>query len=99
MTDGMPMFFEVTAEEIHFAIRECIEEICKAITEVLEVTPPELVNDITDDGIFLCGGVAGMYGLDKFIEKQTEKRRLERTNEDRFRYWLYVLKILKSSVR
>ncbi|MBQ6936291.1 MAG: rod shape-determining protein [Clostridia bacterium] len=71
MTDGMPMFFEVTAEEIHFAIRECIEEICKAITEVLEVTPPELVNDITDDGIFLCGGVASMYGLDKFIEKQT----------------------------
>ena len=71
ISDGMPMFFEVTAEEIHFAIRECIEEICKAITEVLEVTPPELVNDITDDGIFLCGGVASMYGLDKFIEKQT----------------------------
>ena len=38
---------------------------------MLEVTPPELVRDITDDGIFLCGGVAGMYGLDKFIEKQT----------------------------
>ena len=71
MSDGMPMFFEVTAEEIHFAIKECIEEVCKAITEVLEVTPPELVNDITDDGIFLCGGVAGMYGLDKFIAKQT----------------------------
>ena len=62
---------EVTAEEIHFAIKECIEDICKVITEVLEVTPPELVNDITDDGIFLCGGVAAMYGLDKFIEKQT----------------------------
>ena len=71
MSDGMPMFFEVTAEEIHFAIRECIEEICRAITDVLEVTPPELVNDITDDGIFLCGGLASMYGLDKFIEKQT----------------------------
>ena len=71
MTDGMPMFFEVTAEEINFAIRECIEEIGKAITEVLEVTPPELVRDITDDGIFLCGGVSGMYGLDKYIGNQT----------------------------
>jgi rod shape-determining protein MreB len=71
MTDGMPMFFEVTAEEINFAIRECIEEISRAITEVLEVTPPELVKDITDDGIFLCGGVSGMYGLDKYIENQT----------------------------
>ena len=71
MSEGMPLFFEVTATEINFAIRECIDEIVKAITEVLEVTPPELVRDITDDGIFLCGGVAGMYGLDKFIEKQT----------------------------
>ncbi len=71
MNDGMPMFFEVTATEINFAIRECIDEIVKAITDVLEVTPPELARDITDDGIFLCGGVAGMYGLDKFIENQT----------------------------
>ena len=71
MSDGMPLFFEVTATEINFAIRECIEEIVKAITDVLEVTPPELVRDITDDGIFLCGGVARMYGLDKFIENQT----------------------------
>ncbi len=71
ISDGMPMFFEVTAEEVNFAIRECIDEITKAITEVLEVTPPELIKDITDDGIFLCGGVSGMYGLDKFIEKQT----------------------------
>ena len=71
MSDGMPLFFEVNATEINFAIRECIEEVCKAITEVLEVTPPELVRDITDDGIFLCGGVSRMYGLDKFIENQT----------------------------
>lgn len=71
MSDGMPLFFEVTATEINFAIRECIDEICKAITDVLAVTPPELVRDITDDGIFLCGGVSRMYGLDKFIEKQT----------------------------
>ena len=71
MSEGMPLFFEVTATEINFAIRECIDEIAKAITEVLEVTPPELIKDITDDGIFLCGGVSGMYGLDKFIEKQT----------------------------
>ncbi len=71
MSCGMPLFFEVTATEINFAIRECVEKIVSAITDVLEVTPPELVKDISDDGIFLCGGVSGMYALDKFIANQT----------------------------
>lgn len=71
MSDGMPLFFEVTAQEINFAIRNCVDEICKAVTDVLEVTPPELVRDITDDGIFLCGGMSGLYGLDKYIEEVT----------------------------
>ena len=71
MADGMPLFFEVTSQEINYAIRECVDEICRAITSVLEVTPPELVRDITDDGIFLCGGISRLYGLDKYIEKVT----------------------------
>lgn len=69
--DGMPLFFEVTAQEINFAIRDCVDEICKAITDVLEVTPPELVKDITDSGIFLCGGMSKLYGIDKYIEEIT----------------------------
>lgn len=71
MADGMPLFFEVTAKEINYAIRDCVDEICKAITDVLEVTPPELVRDITDDGIFLCGGMSKLYGLDKYISEVT----------------------------
>lgn len=71
MADGMPIFFEVTAQEINYAVRECVDEICSAITSVLEVTPPDLVKDITDNGIFLCGGMAKLYGLDKYIEEVT----------------------------
>ena len=71
MSDGMPMFFEVTAQEINYAIRDSIDEICKVITDVLEVTPPDLIKDITDDGIFLCGGMADLYGLDKYITDVT----------------------------
>lgn len=71
MSGGMPLFFEVTAQEINYAIRDSIDEICKVITDVLEVTPPELVRDITDDGIFLCGGMSNLYGLDKYITEAT----------------------------
>lgn len=71
MSDGMPEFFEVTAQEINYALRDSIDEICNAIKGVLEITPPELVKDITDDGIFLCGGLSKMYGLDRYISEAT----------------------------
>lgn len=71
LSDGMPQFFEVTAQEINYALRDSVDDICKAISGVLEITPPELVNDITDDGIFLCGGLSNMYGLDKYIAEAT----------------------------
>ncbi len=71
MKDGMPEFFEVTAREINFALRDSVDEICAVIKSVLEITPPELVKDITDDGIFLCGGLSNMYGLDKYISEAT----------------------------
>ncbi len=71
MKDGMPEFFEVTAQEINYALRDSIDEICNAIKGVLEITPPELVKDITDDGIFLCGGLSKMYGLDRYISEAT----------------------------
>ena len=60
-----------TAQEINYAIRDSIDEVCKVITDVLEVTPPDLIKDITDDGIFLCGGMADLYGLDKYITDVT----------------------------
>ena len=71
MADGMPQFFEVTAKEVNFAVRDTIEEICSAIKGVLEITPPELVKDIASDGIFLCGGLSYMFGLDKYISEST----------------------------
>lgn len=71
MSDGMPLFFEVTATEINFAVRETVSEICDAIKNVLEITPPELVRDITDNGIFLCGGVSNMFGMDEIISQET----------------------------
>lgn len=71
MSDGMPQFFEVTAKEVNFALRDSIDDICSAIKGVLEITPPELVKDITDDGIFLCGGLSYMYALDKYIQEAT----------------------------
>ncbi|MBQ3889483.1 MAG: rod shape-determining protein [Clostridia bacterium] len=71
LSGGMPLYFEVTAQEVNFAIRDSVDAICQAVQSVLEVTPPELIRDIADDGIFLCGGLSDLYGLDDAISQAT----------------------------
>jgi rod shape-determining protein MreB len=37
--------------------------------QVLERTPPELVSDIIDRGVALCGGGALLLGIDRLLTK------------------------------
>jgi len=37
------------------------------IKRVLEKTPPELISDIIDRGVALCGGSSLLKGLDKYL--------------------------------
>jgi rod shape-determining protein MreB len=62
-TSGMPMSVEITGNEIYEAISEVVDRICRAIQAVINKTPPELVGDITEDGIYLTGGTALLTGL------------------------------------
>ncbi len=67
---GMPVEFEVTSNEIYFAMRPHIINIVDAVHSVLESTPPELSADIMQEGIILTGGTALLFGIDKVIEEQ-----------------------------
>lgn len=71
LVTGLPKSVEVTSEEIMEALEEALHEICEAVHNVLERTPPELAADISNSGIVLTGGGALMYGIDKRIEDRT----------------------------
>ena len=49
-----------------------IHEIITGISDVLEETPPELVSDIMERGIYLAGGGAMIHGIDKAISDATK---------------------------
>ena len=68
---GLPLNVEVSSEDMLEALHEPVNEIVEAVHEVLEKTPPELASDISNAGIYLTGGGAMLYGLDKLIEKRT----------------------------
>lgn len=67
---GLPEQLEITDYDIYEAIIDHINEIIFAVKSVFESTPPELVGDIYKNGIYLTGGGAMMYGLDKLISKE-----------------------------
>ena len=71
MTDGMPKVVRVSSVEVRAAIHDHIGQIIARIRSVLERTPPELVNDIAQTGLWLVGGSALLRGLDERLNQET----------------------------
>lgn len=67
---GLPEQIELTDYDIYEAIIDNINEMINAVKAVFEKTPPELVGDIYQNGIYLTGGGALLYGLDKLMSSQ-----------------------------
>ena len=67
---GLPKSVTVTTEDIVEALQESLKGIVKMVKQVLEKTPPELVSDIMDRGVALCGGGTQLRGIDRYLTHQ-----------------------------
>ena len=68
---GLPKTITVTSTEMLEAFEEPVERILEAVHNVLERTPPELVADISNNGIVMTGGGSLVDGFDKLITART----------------------------
>ena len=68
---GLPRVFTVSSSEMIEAFEEPAARILEAIHGVLERTPPELVADISGNGIVMTGGGSLVWGFDRLIESHT----------------------------
>ncbi len=66
---GLPRPVALTTGEIVEALQEPLRDVTETCRRVLEKTPPELVADIIDRGVALCGGGALLRGVDKLLTK------------------------------
>jgi len=64
---GLPKAIMVSDKQIREAIGRTTIKIIENIKTILETTPPELVSDIYERGLYLSGGGALLKGLDKAI--------------------------------
>ncbi len=71
---GLPLDVTVKSSDIMEALLPAATEIVEEIRSVLEQTPPELVTDISQNGIVLTGGGSLLYGMDRLVTERTRVR-------------------------
>lgn len=70
MTTGLPDNITITTQDIALASKKVFEEITKCIKRVLERVMPELVSDVLEQGIVVCGGGAYIKNIDRYISQK-----------------------------
>ena len=70
LTTGLPKTITIYTSEMIEALTEPAMMIVDSVHSVLERTPPELVSDISDKGIYMTGGGCLVDGLDKLLQEK-----------------------------
>ena len=71
LVTGLPKTLTIHSSEMLEAFEEPVERILEAIHSVLERTPPELVGDISSNGIVMTGGGSLVKGFAQLVEART----------------------------
>jgi len=70
LVTGLPKEVILTDTDIREALSQSIENLIEATREVLESTPPEVLGDVMQRGVYLAGGGALIKGLAELIEDE-----------------------------
>lgn len=66
---GLPREVVITDADIREAISQAIDSIVEAVRDVIERTPPEVLADVMQHGIYLSGGGALIPGVSQLLEE------------------------------
>jgi rod shape-determining protein MreB len=67
---GLPKPLTLSSDDVLEALKEPLQKFVETARKVLEKTPPELVSDIIDRGVAICGGTASLPGIDRLMTKE-----------------------------
>lgn len=69
LVTGLPREVIITDGDIREAIGSSVDTLLDAVKEVLETTPPEILSDVMQHGIYLSGGGALIRGLPEILSE------------------------------
>lgn len=72
LVTGLPKAISIDSDQVRQALSKSVSAIIDSVKMTVEETPPELVADIMDKGIFLAGGGALLRGFDKMLALATK---------------------------
>ncbi len=70
LQSGLPKAVIIKDSQVRTAIHRSLRALLDTIREVIQAAPPELVGDMLQRGIFLCGGGSLLRGLDELISRE-----------------------------
>ncbi len=77
---GLPKSVRIKTSDIKEALLTNFNQIIDAIKELIESSPPEIVDEVITHGIILTGGLSLIKGLDKFFEQEIKIKVLGQEN-------------------
>lgn len=66
---ALPRPITLTTEDIVESLQPPLHDIVENAKRILENTPPELISDIIDRGVAICGGTSLLRNIDKYLTK------------------------------
>jgi len=70
LENGLPKTVRIKSIEIKEALSQNLFLIIDLIKEIIEISPPEVVDDVYTQGVFLCGGLAKIPQINQLITKE-----------------------------
>jgi len=72
LVTGLPREVAITDTDVRGAISHSIDQLIEAVREVLETTPPEVLSDVMQNGIYLTGGGALIKGMPEVLSEMLQ---------------------------
>jgi rod shape-determining protein MreB len=79
---GLPKSVKIKSSDIKESLLTNFNQLVDAIKELIESSPPEVVDEILRNGIILAGGLAKTKGIDKFIADEIKIKTMVAENPD-----------------
>ena len=70
LENGLPKSVRIKSSDVKEALFSNISQIVDGVKELIEASPPEVVDEIYDRGITVTGGLANVEGLNQFLSSE-----------------------------